>query len=359
MSQHNKAPQSSYREIESMRLLTSSVGWASNDRHVFWTTDAGKHWKNIGPRIKPRQNIDAVFFLDTSIGWTLLIGEDEGAVEPTFELASTKDAGASWSTSSINIPNDDPEVRTLTGGSHIDFVDALHGWMNIPIVSGSAFCLGALFVTSDGGKTWNWVLESPGVSGSIRFLSLRDGWLAGGPGDQSLHVTHDQSASWQNVGTQVQRPSGTDEAASYDLPTFEDGRNGFLPVTYSERDGSGKLLALFSTHDSGKTWKQDRVLPRLSGSYTGLPVPSAVVDSNLLIVDSNDDSGLRFLTVTSDGKIESKTARLPPRADGAIFQLSFVSRNRGWVLTKHTLLSTSDGADTWTDITPPRSGPMQ
>src|ERR1039458_371978 len=79
MSQHNKAPQSSYREIESMRLLTSSVGWASNDRHVFWTTDAGKHWKNIGPRIKPRQNIDAVFFLDTSIGWTLLIGEDEGA----------------------------------------------------------------------------------------------------------------------------------------------------------------------------------------------------------------------------------------------------------------------------------------
>jgi hypothetical protein len=57
-----------YREIQSMKWMTADTGWASNDRHVFWTTDAGKHWKDIGPRIKPGQNIDAVFFLDTSIG---------------------------------------------------------------------------------------------------------------------------------------------------------------------------------------------------------------------------------------------------------------------------------------------------
>jgi photosystem II stability/assembly factor-like uncharacterized protein len=340
--------------IESMKLLTPDVGWAATARNLFWTVDSGQHWKDIAPKFGPGQSIDSVFFQDASTGWVLLIGEDAGADEPRFDLASTANAGTNWSISRVKIPHLNPESTTLTGGSHIDFVDSLHGWMNLPVVSGAAFRLGILLATADGGKSWDWVPESPGVSGIIRFISPNDGWLAGGPGDEHLYVTHDGSKSWQESSLKAPPETGKAIHPLYDSPIFADSKNGFLPVTYSGPEGAGLSLVLFSTHDGGNTWKLDRVLPRLPEIYGGMPFPSAVADSVLLTVYGTGRVRPRLTAVPPDGKADTKSAQIP--YGSSVLQLSFVGRGRGWALADSRLLSTTDTGDTWTDVTPPAVG---
>src|SRR5579863_4794734 len=82
--------------IESMKLLTPEIGWASSGSSLFWTTDNGQHWKDIAPRTKEREEIASVFFLDNFAGWVLLVDEAQ-ADKPKFDVAATSDGGRNWS----------------------------------------------------------------------------------------------------------------------------------------------------------------------------------------------------------------------------------------------------------------------
>lgn len=185
----------------SMQLLTPDVGWALTGGQLFWTTDGGDAWRDITPAPASRSHllpgqlparaISSVFFLDTSTGWLLLAGGDEKTDELWLDLAATADAGATWSTTRVTLPHTEP--GTLNGYGRIDFVDGLHGWMDLDMVSSSAFRPALFLETKDGGKTWDRPPASPQVGGDIRFVTLQDGWLAGGPANGDLYVTHDGS----------------------------------------------------------------------------------------------------------------------------------------------------------------------
>ena len=73
--------------IESMKLLTPEVGWAATKHTLFWTGDAGAHWKEITPNTKRGYMITSVFFLDVSHGWVLLA--HGGAEDPKTGIADT------------------------------------------------------------------------------------------------------------------------------------------------------------------------------------------------------------------------------------------------------------------------------
>lgn len=104
--------------VQSMKLLTPLVGWASTHRRVFWTTDAGVHWKDITPKAGSAEVVASVFFLDTSSGWVLLSDNEPAADLPRFVLASTNSAGAGWSTQNVSIPDLNTETthHTLKDG---------------------------------------------------------------------------------------------------------------------------------------------------------------------------------------------------------------------------------------------------
>ncbi len=202
--------------IEPMKLLAPNTGWAATDHQLFWTTDAGRHWRVITPRLTPGQTIDSVFFFDTQRGWALLISQAQGVDQPHFRLAPTRSGGSQWSTVDLKIAGFPSQNNTLTGGSHIYFTDPLHGWINIPVVSSAAFALAELIKTSNGGKDWELSPGGSGTAGSIRFISSTDGWVAGGPGNQHLYETHDGARSWREVllGTPQQPGKAT-------IPAFE------------------------------------------------------------------------------------------------------------------------------------------
>lgn len=337
-------------QIKSMRLLTADVGWVATERTLFWTTNGGDSWKDITPKAgqgQGREIIKSVFFLDSSSGWVLMAyGGGNGNAQ--MEVARTSDAGANWSVAPVIIPNLDARATTLEGDGSIDFIDALDGWLNLAVESSANFRLGLLLATKDGGKTWNFAPYSPGVSGVIEFSSLTDGWLAGGPGDQQLYVTHDGSKSWKAVSLAPPSQAGANAEHTYDQPpAFSDPHHGLLPVTYSAGDAPS-LLALFATEDGGNTWHLARTLLGPRGAAC---IPSTTVDA-FLISASIIGQELVLTHVSSDGAPHTSSARVPPGVSN-VRRLSFWRHNRGWLQSSERLLATADGGVSWTDITPP------
>ena len=346
----------SAQQIQSMKLLSAQIGWATSGNHLYWTTDDGAHWKDIAPPMssKLEESIADVFFLDTSTGWVVLsYGNDEGQ---QFRLASTSNAGANWSSSPIKLPwaryADDFMDR-----ARVFFLDSLHGWVDLRVYSSSAFKPALLLATEDGGKTWKAPTDDSGRAGKFCFFSLKDGVLAGGPADTELWVTHDSLKSWQQLELKV--PPGSSPADA-DFPTYgepicKDAKSGFLPVTFSGSE-EGSVLVLFVTDDGGHTWKPDRTRSSLELKSPGQTVVATVVGSDLIFVPHEKtvvEKTLELATIPATGRSASVATRVTGSASAR--QLSFVNSSTGWASTNDGLLSTTDGGVTWIQIAPVRT----
>jgi probable HAF family extracellular repeat protein len=347
--------QLSLNHVSSMQLLTRNVGWASTDSELFWTVDLGMHWKNISPPMAVPESIASVFFLNESMGWVLLSAWDPNSDSPRFDVASTTDAGSSWSITQINMaPQNFGEL--LGPGGRIDFVDSVHGWVNLDAAGSSNFRPGVLLATQDGGKTWHGVSSRtyPGFAGAIRFVTTKDGWLAGGPGNEYLYVTHDGGRSWQQ--TIPNPPPQVNPAVYpvYDLPTFLDERNGFLPVTYSGKGLDSCTLEVFLTHDGGGTWTPDSTIFMAGPAFTGVPTPSAIAGSRLITANamSSNDAPPAISSVPIGIKASSNLGAVR----SAVSEISFQDPEIGWILVGNRLLATSDAGNSWVELTPVEAG---
>lgn len=340
---------SSARNIQ---LLTPEVGWTFLGNGLFWTTDGGGHWKNISPPAERSKHIASVFFLDTYTGWALIAARNDSSGEPTFELASTTDAGADWSVQPVVIP--EHRGTSLGTDGWIDFVDSSHGWVNLEAAGSTNFNPGMMLETEDGGARWT-VVQGPQVWGAIRFITAEDGWLAGGPGDEHLYVTHNGSKTWQEVRLKPPAQVGGAIVPAYDLPVFEDDRHGFLQVIYSGPEGVASQLLIYSTADGGKTWEPDTILSVLTGSSVGVPAPTAITDSAAILAVGPSPAGVSVVSVPLTGP--GSPGRTISLVGGV--QISFANSEDGWVLTQSGLLSTTDGGASWTNVTPwgRRAGP--
>ncbi len=360
--------------IESMKLLTPEVGWAATNKKLFWTVDGGASWKDITPKADHKgQAVSSVFFLDTSTGWVVLkCGDDRDVLadEGCFALASTTDAGETWSVlqEKIKVPFSREYLGDSTGfsgQSWLQFIDSNHGWELLDIATNSANdSAGEMLRTVDGGKTWVPTKDTP-TSDHFLFITTTDGWIAGGKG-QELFVTHDAGDSWQKVSLAKPPSVGPDMGVGIGLPVFESERRGFLPVRYAVGPLRGPDLStvvLFVTEDRGRSWKQDRTLARIPDIYC-----SDIVGSTLIAVHSelrkeaaethNGAPQLELsLSALGPGQnVVSNSARV--FSYGAPVQLSFVSREQGWANLLDGLFATRDGGRTWLEVTPGGTRPI-
>jgi len=159
-----------------------------------------------------------------------------------------------------------PENHGWSGAARCFFFDANHGWLNLEVVAHD-WAIGVVLATTDGGRTWNQVrgFNVDAGFGRIQFSDAKNGWVAGGPyGQQHLYATHDGGQSWQSVvlplvaGLSSLLSSAT--MSQCVPPLFRDSKHGLLPVIYSGTDTLGndlKALALFSTDDTGRTWRSE------------------------------------------------------------------------------------------------------
>jgi probable HAF family extracellular repeat protein len=334
--------------LNSMKLLTANTGWASSAHSVSWTTDAGKNWKDITPQRSPKALVGDVFFLDISMGWVLLSHSNEND-ERQFEIAFTEDSGATWSSSPVILPWE-RYVEDFSGGGSIYFIDRHYGWAMLGI-SSATLARGRLLFTQDGGKTWKPTKDDPGSSGPLCFFDKGNGILTGGLLNTELWLTHDASASWQQVSLQAPAQALPANDQTYGLPLCTDEKHGFLPVTftpavYHEGESYSTALVLFATDDAGRHWRVDKMLNALPDRSHGSLIASSVIGSTLEAV-ARVQQGSSLFTIGPDRKTAVRTTTLEP-----VFIISFADHLRGWALTEEGLFATMDGGESWTNISP-------
>jgi photosystem II stability/assembly factor-like uncharacterized protein len=239
--------------IEDTGWLTADQGWLVSQGRLYWTADQGKTWLDISPSL-----VHLAYFLPDGQTWALA-GFTDGA--PAIYHSS--DLGASWTPQELSLPTSDWSPVQL------QFTSATSGWMVLRKVTSSAFDVGILLKTVDGGYSWQ-TYELP-VAGKISFTSPVEGWLINIDHTQLYH-TMDSGHTWQvasladQVQSEIPLPPGTAvsgwQASGLSWAATSSG------TCLGDKSTPGFACqvehTLWQSRDGGKTW-QEIPLPVASG----------------------------------------------------------------------------------------------
>jgi photosystem II stability/assembly factor-like uncharacterized protein len=330
----------------SIHMIDLTTGWVLGEHVVLHTTDGGVQWKNVTPphTVLTRESI--ADFLTASLAWVTI-----PQTGTTTRVFWTADGGQTWQQSTVQ----------ATFLKQITFIDSQHGWIlaGWGATGGAAEAVG-VFRTSDGGKTWSNVsnalpastdipppghLPYGGRKSGIHFLNTSTGWITGTAVVNDLFwlfVSHDGGATWNQQLLSL--PPGVPSAQlSFNSPTFFSDTDGVLPIIFSDLiTGRGIATDIYVTHNGGATWKSTMPLPTAFGTIDFVDMQHGWVTDGLA------------LYTTSDGG--QHWAKLSPGANfKQVTGLSFVSSTTGWAIggqsnTSSILLKTTDGGTTWTSL---------
>jgi len=134
------------------------------DSVMFVTRNGGKTWRPTGPAVHSSE-IFSIFFLDEETGWAAGAWTTESTGEP-FVLR-TVDGGGTWHRSDIPL---DACSSPLLQPTSIEFVTKKHGILRAEVVI--AEDEEEVFVTQDGGRTWEFSHGRLATSGNANRLSV-------------------------------------------------------------------------------------------------------------------------------------------------------------------------------------------
>ena len=231
-------------QIRAMRLLSPNQGWMLQGERLLWTYTGGSQWQDITPQSTTPTHILGATFLDPRQGW-IVRQSAQSVLAGELTLLHTEDGGLTWQTFPIQLPTQDGDPPIVA--AYLDFIDAHSGWIAFKLQTGSSFSLGRLFVTRDGGRTWQ--ERSLPLGEPVKFLDGERGWVAGGPPGDLLYRTDDGGQTWQLQSLPL--PSSA-RHVFVGLPAFENEQAGTLAVTLAGSPDPG--LAIYETRDGGDTW---------------------------------------------------------------------------------------------------------
>jgi len=343
---------------------------------ILHTTDGGSHWKVVKTWELSTATIITPFF-------PFFFSETTAWVAVENHLSSTNDAGTTWLTSDLPLASGESAlIRNLT------FVDGNAGWLMTEINPSStppkSAPTSALFHTSDGGHHWKQLLRVSGNSSStpqinagskIYFLTATTGWMTGLsilPGTASqrewLFMTGDGGRTWQPQTLPL--PIGVKSLSGLSLgqPRFYSSRDGILPASINQSsDGTPNGFLGFVTHDGGLSWQsQPFVAEDYNEVYQKTLKPGEVNDLVYRLTPTPQFTDMQFgwvgdpyleMFITSDGGQHWQRLELRSLPKG-VEQIQFISSSVGWGMIQSDdgrssrLYRTTDGGKTWTQVIP-------
>ena len=346
--------------LTQISMISQSDGWSigyqpGSDEHILHTSDGGQTWSTRTPPEPPPQQgeprkIVWGYFVDTEKAWVIYAYEESNFIPQSPRVWKTNDGGVSWQAS---------QELALTGQEEFfkpegfTFPNQEHGWLLIHIGGGMHHDYSLLFGTSDGGKTWQRLidpyktgLQSLGNTGLV-FVDEKNGWVSkdnlgvmfgafweettdGGRNWESHFLPAPLELDWMN------NPS----ACRTENPHFTSAQTAVILVncrTFDE-DEERNLTYIYVTGDRGQNWH-----------YAKLPSP--VDELDFIDYQTGWATG-RDIYMTTDGGlswVKIKTVNW----DG---QFSFVNAQMGWAVVHNNdntaLVKTENGGRTWELILP-------
>ncbi|MCJ7734406.1 MAG: YCF48-related protein [Anaerolineales bacterium] len=333
--------------IRKIQMIDKQNGWViavggSETEHILRTVDGGKTWQDVTPAQPIASEmtgfIPANFSAwDANTAWTIVAGSNL--------IWTTHNGGVNWDVVPVSF--------RIMYQALISSLDENHAWVFQFIEGGMQHVYTALNRTSDGGNSWELLLD-PYTDSTIQgfdktgavFINSQYGWLTrdfrGVDPNVHLNVTRDGGFTWE--GLYIPPP-----------PTLPDVFNGgscglFDPHLLSTQEGSFRLLCLFfeddtlkeknflyKTTDGGNNWK---ILNMPDGDlyYTGNRLYAVSRD-----IYKSDDGGQNWQlirTVNWDG------------------QFSFIDQNTAFAVAydpdddEYALVKTTDGCSSFSIIMP-------
>jgi hypothetical protein len=242
--------------LQTAGLVSPGQGWVVAEERLYWTKDGGAQWKEITPAQIAAAKIAAAryaggrilgaAFSDESRGWVVASAAPQPAANllPGIIVIRTDDGGITWQPSQLSAFT--PEEAQSVDAAFLEIVEADTARLVLKLQSGSSFSQGRLFVTQDGGVSWE---ERSAPAGEpVKFVDAARGWMVSGPTGETLYQTLDGGWTWQRQ--EIGLPDQNRVISG--LPWFDSDRTGWLPVL-SGRD-SGEKMVLFTSRNGGETW---------------------------------------------------------------------------------------------------------
>jgi photosystem II stability/assembly factor-like uncharacterized protein len=346
------------RSLTVVRRVDDAVGIVMIDKALMRTTDNGKSWADITPRLAASETVAAAYFLDKDTGWSVISASSQRGEWKSVRVVSTGTSGGFLDGQSSLVPVSPEFLGFWSGAAYLTFVDANHGWLELQRMSSSNFKAGLIWKTQDGGRSWT-ELPIPPTVDQIKFISSNVGWIAGGPGGGNLYRTANGGQSW----TDDRVPQATEATqAFYSVPQVDASGRVFLAVTFvqSTAETDSATLAIYASNDEGVTWVSYSVQDRIATS--GL-IPTDVAGKTIVAVLGEGERIASSLDASKDDAMRVSRIRAP--AEGGVLNVYFVDSLNGWLVLAHDfcvqkthceshtrLLATSDGGLSTHDITP-------
>lgn len=298
-------------QIRDMDLVSAQVGWVLMGKRLLLTSDGGDSWEEVRPDLGEAVILDAAF-IDADTGWVAALRVSADFTQEVI-LYHTTDGGVTWSAAVL------PDPLPGVASAYMDFSDAHTAWVVLKMESGSSFSLGELFLTRDGGHTWE--KRSVPLGEPLVFTDEQHGWMVGGPAGNQVYQTQDGGSTWQPV----ELPGLGDGRVFIGQPVFATPQNGVLPVT--RWSGPTSQLVIYATENGGDIWQAVQEIELPPGFEPGGVLPFSLQDGQWwsALPDSSD----LFSSIELGRSPAALSAvGLPP----GVISLDFVTGENGWAL---------------------------
>lgn len=359
--------------------IGSSVAWAwtqgentGSPQGIELTVNGGKTWTDVTPPGLGTQTgdrfITGFYALDATHAWVTYGGIDENDPQT---IAATSDGGHRWTAVSHEPPS---PWNGTTSPCSLDFVTPSDGWCEATPVVLYSYEAVYLYRTTDGGKQWKLIFDTPesGTSpaGSlplpgdknIEFSSPTVGWAvmdSYGISAAPLYETLNSGKTWIKR-TVANAPGQTDGGAIFTGQPLVRGGKGAVGYTMSgvtssglahrpADNGSGLKTVVYVSTDNGAAWHPVTPPGTIEGWVTDAitPVSWRLVQGDHILATGN--AGRTWRTITSNVSFDiyySYDDPTPP-------VVNFATSDVGWIVTSTSLWRTVNGGSTWREVTVP------
>jgi len=326
--------------LQYLEMLDKEDGWGVTAAQIVRTNDGGVTWYNVTPPGLPEPGYSVgTAFLDLNHAWVQVPDPDNYPNGGT--LHRTTDGGITWTFHAVPF-----------SGGHLVFLNENEGWALADLGAGAGSNAVSVFVTNNGGVSWNQVfindpthpaasdsLPLGGIKGGIVPINMQTAWIGGvtySPGTVYLYRTDDGGVTWSQVGLELPAGAETSEIGIAGMK-FVNANAGFVALRIT---GETHRTAFYVSQDGGSTWS---LLPAiLDGTGT-----TEFVSAQEIVFYN----GRQFYVSKDAGITWGATA--PDVVFGDFFAgMTFADASTGWVIMSdmadhRTLYKSTDGGAAW------------
>jgi len=344
--------------ITQITMFDVENGWAighqsDSGERILYTQDGGFSWDERTPPLSgsliefPTDLQVWAYFYDNQTAWAIFSAQPQPTAISAPVVWHTSNAGQTWQASE-GLPVTGEESFFIP--ENFSFIDPDTGWLLVHIDAGMSHDYSSLFSTTDGGKTWQRIIDpfKEGLQSlqntGLGFADSNLGWVTKDnlgilPG-AFLEQTTDGGLSWEDIF--LPAPDEFDwfneisQCATSNPIFFESAKAVVLVNCRTFNEQAFTYAYTFSIEDE---------------AWQAVSLPTSV--ESLFFLDRDNGWALgRDLYQSTDGGlswVRIKTVNW----DG---QFSFVDTKTGWAVATNedavALVFTQDSGKTWQQITP-------